>query len=153
MKPTLTISLFLILTVTAIFGCKPSQYAFQKEAPLQLTRAYFNNWTTGVKIGSVGVNIYFANLIPEQNITIDSVYFRKMKGKLHEAKGLYKSRLTKRLTNAEDNALTTTGFFPFDLGNRECAISYIENGVSKYYKVDYIEEKEGVYYPEGPLKD
>ncbi|WGD35734.1 hypothetical protein [Olleya sp. YS] len=153
MKPTITINVLLLLIITSIFSCKPSQYAFQKEAPLQITRAYFNNWTTGVKIGSVGVNIYFANLIPEQNITIDSVYFRRMKGKLHEGKGLYKSRLTKRLTNAEDNALTTTGFFPFKLGNRECAISYIENGVTKYYKVEYVAEKEGVYYPDGPPND
>lgn len=86
-------------------------------------------------------------------MTIDSIYFRKMKGKLKEGKGLYKSRLSKRLTNAEDNALTTTGFSPFKLGNRECAISYIENGITKYYKVEYVEEKEGVYYPDGPPND
>ncbi|WP_397364247.1 hypothetical protein [Olleya sp. R77988] len=152
MKPTIKATV-LLLTIVSIFSCKPSQYAFQKEAPLQLTRAYFNNWTTGVKIGSTGVNIYLANLIPEKNITIDSVYFRKMKGKLQEEKGLYRSRLTKRLTNAEDNALTTTGFFPFKLGNRECVISYIESGVTKYHKVNYVEEKEGVYYPYGPPKD
>ncbi len=152
MKPTLKTPLVLLVLIL-VLSCKPSQYAFQKEAPLQLTRAYFNNWTTGVKIGSNGVNIYLANLIPENNVTIDSVYFRRMKGKLYEAKGLYKSRLTKRLTNAEDNALTTTGFFPFKLGNRECAISYIENGVTKYHKVNFVEEKEGVYYPEGPPND
>lgn len=152
MKPSLKTTL-LVLTIVSIFSCKPSKYAFQKEAPLQLTRAYFNNWTSGISIGSTGLNIYFANLIPEKNITIDSVYFRKMKGKLKEGKGLYTSRLIKRLTNAEDNALTTNGFFPFKLGNRECAISYIENGVIKYYKVTYVEEKEGVYYPDGPPKD
>lgn len=149
MRPTLK-PMVIALIVLTVFSCKPSQYTFQKDAPLNLTRAYFNNWTTGVKIGSVGVNVYFANLIPEKNITIDSVYFRKMKGKLKEGKGLYTSRLTKRLTNAEDNALTTTGFFPFKLENRECAISYIEDGVTKYYKVNYLDEKEGVYYPDGP---
>lgn len=145
---------FLAITVLLVFvNCKPSKYAFQKEVPLQLTRAYFNNWTTGVKIGSVGINLYIANLIPENNVVIDSVFFRKMKGKLKPGKGLYTSRLTKRLTNAEDNALTTTGFFPFKLGNRECVISYTEGGITKYYKVDYLEEKEGVYYPDGPPND
>lgn len=153
MKPTIKAHFVLLLVLISALSCKPSQYAFQKEAPLQLTRAYFNNWTTGVKIGSSGVNIYLANLIPENNITIDSIYFRKMKGKLSEAKGLYKARLTKRLTNAEANALTTTGFFSFKLGNRECVISYIESGVTKYHKVNYVEEKEGVYYPEGPPND
>ena len=152
MKFTLKIT-FLLLIVISIFSCKPSKYAFQKEAPFQLTRAYFNNWTTGIEIGSTGVNMYFANLIPTKNITIDSVFFRKMKGKLEEGKGLYKARLTKRLTNAEDNALTTNGFFPFKLGNRECAISCIENGVTKYYKINYVEEKEGVHYLDGLPKD
>lgn len=152
MKPTLN-PILLLFIIVFIGSCKPSQYAFQKQAPFQLTRAYFNNWTSGIKIGSTGVNIYFANLIPKKNITMDSVYFRHMKGKLKEGKGLYTSRLTKRLTNAEDNALTTNGFFPFKMGNRECAISYIENGVTKYFKVNHVEEKEGVYYLDGPPKD
>lgn len=146
-------TVFLLLIIVSIFSCKSSKYAFQKEAPFQLTRAYFNNWTTGIKVGSTGLNIYFANLIPAKNIKIDSVFFRKMKGKLKEGKGLYTSRLTKRLTNAEDNALTTNGFSPFKLGSRECVISYIENGVIKYYKVNFIEEKEGVHYLDGPPKD
>lgn len=152
MKASLQIT-FLLLILIAIVSCKPSKYAFQKEAPFQLTRAYFNNWTTGIHIGSTGLNIYFANLIPARNITVDSVFFRKMKGKLKEGKGLYTSRLTKRLTNAEDNVLTTNGFFPFKLENTECVISYLENGVIKYYKVNYVDEKEGVYYLDGPPQD
>jgi hypothetical protein len=47
----------------------------------------------------------------------------------------------KRLNHAEDNALTTIGFFLFKLGNRECVISYLEQGVIKYFKVNDVEEK------------
>lgn len=141
----------LFVLIVCICSCSSSKYALQKQAPIQLTQTYLQHWTTGVAIGSSGVNLYFTNLYPNHaGIQMDSVYFRKMKGKLMPLKGQYFSRLTKRLTNEEDNALTTKGFSPFQLENRECVISYIENGITKYYKVSNIEEKEGVYYPEGP---
>ena len=141
----------LLVIIVCICSCTSSKYTLQKQAPIQLTQTYLQHWTTGVAIGSSGVNLYFANLYPNhEGITLDSVYFRKMKGKLKPIKGQYFSRLTRMLSNKEGNALTTNGYFPFDLNNRECVISYTEEGTTKYYKVSNIKEKEGVYYPDGP---
>ena len=38
----------------------------------------------------------------------------------------------------------------FTLTDNECAISYVENGQTKYMKIININEVEGTYYENGP---
>jgi len=139
----------LALLAILVVGCS-NAYKFQKSAPFEYTRAYFQNWTAAIKIGSSGVNFHIANLTPNANVIIDSVYFRKMRGKLSTAKGKYVSQLVKRKPISEGHTLTTTGDFPFNIGNRECVVSYRQNGETKYFKITDIIENEGVYYEDGP---
>ncbi|SDR76385.1 hypothetical protein SAMN04515667_0586 [Formosa sp. Hel1_31_208] len=142
--------LFSLALFTIVLVSCSNAYKFQKSAPFKYTRAYFQNWTAAIKIGSSGVNFHIANLTPNAGVVIDSVYFRKMSGKLISSKGKYVSQLVKRKPISEGHTLTTTGDFPFKIGNRECVVSYTENGETKYFKITDIIENEGVYYEDGP---
>ncbi len=150
MKQLTYLASFLILFF--IVSCSGSKQVKQ-QGPVQASHAYFQNWTTDIKIGSSGSNIFIANLTTNNDVTIDSVYFRKMKGKLVKGRSLYSSQLVRMLPNSQGNKLTTEGVIvPIELVSNECAVSYTENGETKYYKITNISEKEGVHYKYGPPK-
>lgn len=140
----------LLLIFVLVFSCSSSKYALQKKAPLLWSHAYSFDWTTGIDIGSSGTDLFLANLTPNQNVQIDSVFFKKMKGKLVKEKGMYSAQLIKRRPISKGHTLTTTGQFHFKLLNSECVVSYIEGGLTKYFKIVNVQEKEGVHYPSGP---
>lgn len=132
----------------------------QEEAPLEHNRVYFQEWVAGIKDGGSGVNIYFPNLVIKNNATLDSVYFRKMRGKLRNGKASYFASLRKDKPqditmngDGKEEYGNKTPEFPFDLKNDECVISYIENGETKYFKIGDIKEKAGEYYPTSPPKN
>jgi hypothetical protein len=138
-----------ILVLFSLLGCS-NAFKLQKTAPIQYSRAYFQHWTSAIKIGSSGINVHIANLTPANNVIIDSVYFRKLKGRLLPEKGKYVCQLVKRRPISEGHELNTMKEFPFKISNRECVISYRENGETKYFKISNLIENEGVYYKDGP---
>jgi hypothetical protein len=141
----------IILVVVTVFSCS-NAYKLQKTAPIQYSRAYFQNWTSAISIGSSGYNFHIANLTPANNIVIDSVFFRQLKGRLLPAKGKYVCQLVKRDPISKGHALKTIKDFPFEISNRACVISYREDGETKYFKIDDVIENEGIYYKNGPLE-
>ncbi|WP_152611472.1 hypothetical protein [Psychroserpens damuponensis] len=140
-----------IVVFLMLFSCS-NAYKLQKTTPIQYSRAYFQNWTSAIKIGSSGYNFHIANLTPTQNIVIDSVFFRNLKGRLMPSKGKYICQLIKRNSISEGHGLNTLKDFPFDITNRECVISYRDHGETKYFKISNVIENEGIYYEEGPLE-
>ncbi|WP_335973058.1 hypothetical protein [Gaetbulibacter jejuensis] len=146
MRPLKPILLFLIIT---LMGCS-NAYKLQKQAPFQYTRAYYQVWISNIKIGSEGIDFHIANLTPNNNVVIDSVYFRNLKGALTPVKGKYVSRLIKRNPISEGHQLALIKDFPFKISNRECVVSYRENGEKKYFKISNLVENEGIYYENGP---
>ena len=147
LKPVQLCSVFFVLIM--LFGCSKA-YKLEKTAPIQYSRAYFQNWTSSIKIGSSGYNFHIANLTPANNVVIDSVFFRNVKGRLVPDKGKYVCQLVKRDPISKGHALKTIKDFPFDISNRACVISYRENGETKYFKISDIIENEGIYYKDGP---
>ena len=143
-----SITVCCITTMLFLIGCS-NAYKLQKKAPLQFTKVSYQEWIAPIKVGSSGVQMHFANLTPEKSITIDSVFFRRMRGKLVATKGKYVSILVKRKPIAEGHIIMTKGPFPFKILNNECVVSYIENGVTKYFKIGNVIEHEGVFYDEG----
>nr|WP_321221243.1 hypothetical protein [uncultured Psychroserpens sp.] len=141
----------IILVVVTVFSCS-NAYKLQKTAPIQYSRAYFQNWTSAISIGSSGYNFHIANLTPANNVVIDSVFFRQLKGRLVPAKGKYVCQLVKRDPISKGHALKTIKDFPFEISNRACVISYREDGETKYFKIDDVIENEGIYYKNGPLE-
>ncbi|WP_178991257.1 hypothetical protein [Winogradskyella schleiferi] len=123
---------------------------FQPTKTFKVKTISYQEWYAGIKVGGTGLNVFVPIVNKEEHIKIDSVYFRNLKAKLVENYGRYTAVLknkspyyTFKKTEKDDN-------FPFTLGDNECAISYVENGVVKYLKVTDMSEKAGTYYENGP---
>jgi hypothetical protein len=132
-----------------LFNCS-NAYKLEKTAPFQYSRAYFQNWTSAIKIGSSGYNFHIANLTPVNNVVIDRVFFRNVKGRLLPDKGKFVCQLVKRNPISKGHALKSIKDFPFDISSRACVISYREDGETKYFKISDVIENEGIYYKDGP---
>ncbi len=146
--------MLLCLLLATTLQCSSAKRAHklpvETEKKIDYTTPYFQAWVVPITIGTDGVHIYIPNLQANKGITIEDVFFRNMIGKLKKGRGLYEATLTRA---APDDRAQAARDFPFDLLNNECVVSYIENGVIKYFLVDKILEREGVYYANGLPKD
>jgi len=152
MKPSKTLlqTLLILLLMSSNFQCSSSKYKLEEKSSIKTNTPYFQDWVAGIKNGGSGYNLFFPNLNSEGLVKMDSVYFRKLKGKLLEQKAMYTVKLTKPSPYATE---TKEEFFPFSLSANECVVSYIENGETKYLKINNIKEKEGQYYPSAPPRN
>lgn len=149
--------LLLTLSTFMFFQCASSKYQLEENTTLNPKQAYFLEWYAGIKVGGSGFNIYFPNLNGEKKVEIDSVFFRRMKGKLIEGRSRYTAVLKKNSKHYADiskqyqdgKKLDKAASFPFNLKENECVISYRENGQIKYIKISNIAEKQSLYYKKG----
>ncbi len=149
-------SIFLVTNVQ----CGSSKHQLQEsQTDIKPSNAYYQEWFSGIKVGGSGINIYLANLNSQNKVTIDSVFFRRMKGKLIQGRAQYTAILKKPSRHYENissvfqegkKKLNVAANFPFELTYNECIVSYIENGETKYFKVKNLTERKGVYYEQGP---
>jgi len=149
-------SIFLVTNIQ----CGSLKYQLQEsQTDIEPSYAHYQEWFSGIKVGGSGFNIYLANLNSQNKVSIDSVFFRRMKGKLIQGRAQYTAILKKpsrhyvnissvyqegkKKQNMEAN-------FPFELTHNQCIVSYTENGETKYFKVKNLAERQGVYYEQGP---
>lgn len=123
---------------------------FEEQAPFKVKPVYFQEWYAGIKVGGTGVNIFLPISDVAENVEIDRVYFRNLEGKLVKKGKKYISLLKNNSPNYTFKKSEAPADYPFTLGDNECAISYIENGTTKYYKVVGLNEVAGTYYENGP---
>jgi len=155
LKPIVLVLLFAFIATS--IQCKSAQRAHklpvEVETTLEYTRPYFQIWNAAIKYGSSGAHLYLPNLESKTSASIQKVYFRGMSGKLEKGRALYTAIITKpKLNDGSPNPNVSQEEFPFDLRPNECVVSYIENGITKYFLIDSLAEREGVYYPDGPPK-
>lgn len=123
------------------------------QTTLNYTKPYFQIWNTAIKYKTRGANLYIPNLEIKANTQIENVYFRGMIGKLEKGRAIYTAILTnQKFNDGTPNPAIKQQEFPFDLLKNECVVSYTENGITKYYLIEGLIEKEGVYYPDGAPK-
>ena len=154
MKPLkkATYAMFLILIFSTLYQCSSPKSANNNVVdntvlPQLEEKIVFQEWFAGIKVGGTGINMFIPEL--DNNILLDSVYFRNMKGKLIKKDGMYSVVLKNdsphyipNPSNKETN--------PFNLTPEECMITYKNNGITKYIKVASVTEKAGTYYENGP---
>jgi len=161
---------FLILPIILMsFSRCSSQKKLQETAPMQLGQAYCQTWIAGVQGGGSGLNIFIpANLIAEDNIVMDSVYFRGKVAKLQtkpQNKSLYIGRFETDINKKKDMVMSNDGkaeygnempkipeTIPFELKANECVISYTDGGKTKYFKISNVVEKIQQAFPSRPLE-
>jgi hypothetical protein len=149
-----TYAIIFTVICASTFQCASPQIVaeatYEEQTPFKVKPVYFHEWYSSIKIGETGIIIYAPVVNKADNIKFDSIYFRDLKGKLTEKGGRYSALLKNK--SGEHKFIITTGDSgpPFKLTNDECAISYTENGVTKYIKVPSAKELAGTYYENGP---
>ena len=123
---------------------------FEEPTELSVKPIYFQEWYAGIKVGGTGINVFVPIANESQNIEIDSIYFRNLKGKLTKKDGKYFASLENASKLYTFKKTEKPVDYPFVLEDNECAISYIENGETKYFKVAQLNEVAGTYYENGP---
>ncbi len=130
------------------------EFVFEEHPPIHISHVYYYDWTTDIKIGSAGTNIFLANLSTPEDVIIDRIFFKNMIGKLNEGRSMYYAQMIRMLPNSEGNKVMAVENFPFELSNSECVVSYIsKDGKTGYFKVNNVQEKAGVHYLEEPPKE
>ena len=145
------------------------QLQLQQKAPTTFNEsdAYYQKWVAGVKGGGAGINL-FIPISAESTLVLDSAYFRGRALKLEkselEGKPVYIGRfLTDENKQPHDIVMhedpkkevgnqppMIPHKIPFELQKNECVISYLEDGKTKYYKIDQVKEKTMLSYPMAP---
>ena len=148
-------AIVLAIVFSCTFQCSSSKVAptstmFVKPVSLKVKPVYFQEWYAGIKVGGTGFNVFVPASNFDKNITLDNVYFRNLKGKLIKQEGEYVAILKSKSRQYTFSKPEKPEDYPFDLADNECAISYIENGKTKYFKIKQLNEFAGTYYENGP---
>lgn len=154
-------AIVLTVFVSTLYQCATQKHIVSDEAPIskiileekpifQLADVDFQEWYAGIKVGGTGFNILLSNISNDENVTLETVYFRNLTGQLVKGKGMYSAILKNSSPYYTWEYPTKPADYPFDLKPNECVISYKEGGVTKFYKIASLIEKAGTYYENGP---
>lgn len=123
---------------------------FEEQLPFKVKPVAFQEWYAGIKVGGTGINIFVPITDLDENIKIDRVYFRNLTAELSIRDDKYFAVLKNKSRNYTFRKSEASADYPFRLKDSECVVSYIENGTTKYLKIDDVNEFVGVYYENGP---
>lgn len=156
-----TNAIFLTAFVFTAFNCSSSKQMISQDKPtekislqtqpgFQLDQVQFQEWYAGINVGGTGFNIFLPNIMNDENIVFEKVYFRNLTGNLVKGKGMYSATLKNSTADYTWEYPEKPADYPFDLAPNECIISYKENGLIKYTKIASLDERAGTYYENGP---
>lgn len=163
MKNLLVIYLNFIMLLS-FAQCK-SVYEMEEKSYIEIGKAYYQNWVSGIPDGGSGVNLYIPIIENPRLVELDSVYFRGRKSSLEMVNdnlsvarfNYYKKKDMIMSNEPYAEYGNEAPKFPqkskLDLKDDECVISYSENNKTEYLKLEGIAEKETLYYPSAPPKN
>ena len=144
--------------------CATSGSQLEKKAPSEVAEAYFERWSAGIKGGGAGINIFIS--LKNVDIQLDSVYFRDRVTHLSRNsrnknqfignftthhKQDFKVELYDESSKSEPKEnIAKKDSIPFKLSPFECVVSYKEKGKIKYFKIENLEERQGIPIPMAP---
>ncbi|WP_439152106.1 hypothetical protein [Winogradskyella sp.] len=145
-------ALLFTVFISTTYQCASTQtaIAFQDEIPFNVKPVSFQEWYAGTKVGGTGINIFVPISDKAKNVSIENIFFRNLQGRLTKQNGKYIAILKNPSKNYAFGIPEKPENYPFTLGINECVISYTEQGVIKYYKINEITEFAGTYYENGP---
>lgn len=166
----ITAIILLLFTTIVLCNCKSAQnenspisLKLEEKPSFQLGQVYFQKWIAGVQGGGSGIHFYMMIETNLNHVVFDSVYFKGQKAKLKIGKTGYLASFTTRLNQKENMVMDGDSkqeygnelpqnykSFPFQLHDNECVIQYTEKGITKFYKVEKVVEKQTEYYPSAP---
>ncbi|MCB4807342.1 hypothetical protein LG651_03695 [Tamlana sp. 62-3] len=145
-----TFSAVILMLITMSFSQCASTNTLEKKPSITLKQVYYERWVAGVKGGGSGVNLFIPIQSNTNKSVLDSVYFQGKGAKLEMINqelvvGRFKTEANR---SKEDIIMSNEAYaeygqnksmytpkMPFELEENECVISYLENGIKKYFKV------------------
>jgi len=122
----------------------------QKDTPFKVEAISYQEWyTTGDK-GGTGINLYVPIKDKGDDILIDSIYFRNLKGQLVRNYSRYTAVLKNNSPKHVFKMADQDYDYPFSQTDNECVIRYVEKEEIKYQKVTGVVKKERICYEDGP---
>lgn len=140
-------------TLSSFFQCASPKVAttnFEQQIPFSVKSVVFQEWYAGIKVGGTGINIFVPVYNVNDNVILNEVYFRNLKGQLVKYGNKYTAVLKNPSRHYTFHKAEKPADYPFDLKDDECVISYSENGQTKYHKIVSLNEVAGTYYENGP---
>ncbi len=139
----------IIIAIFILAGCGGQKNTlFEKEGSLVIQKATYSKWVAGIKGGGAGYTINI-QLDPTKNdVQLDSIYFEKYSASLvGNGADLYSGFIDNgqnrevlvpiyggtpevKETPKKENSQTL-----FELTGNEAVVSYVQNGITKYYKM------------------
>ena len=148
----------LFLTLTFIIGCGSNKLKLEKKALIDIEKAQYSNWVSGIKGGGAGLNINVSINKKDIGKKLTGIYFR---GKYTDLKfgnpNVYSGFIRtqeKEETNfdamnsqvKEKKEVIKENVFPFVLKENEAVMVCLIKAKKKYFKI--IIEKKNVGIPQ-----
>ncbi|APG65785.1 hypothetical protein LPB136_10595 [Tenacibaculum todarodis] len=149
----------LFAVIATLFQC--ASLKFEDNPPFKINSATFKNYVGGMP-GVSGTNVVI-NYETSTTVNFDSLFFKGRKAKIELETSGKKNYIkghfnTSTVNSKEDLVLHKDGKkeygnkvpekkFPFELKESEAVISYLENGETKFFKVENIKKGEEIFYP------
>jgi len=147
------ISFLLVVTFIGCSGTK-NQYKIEKNAILSFQEAYYQDWTSGVKGGGSGMNVFLVqNASDADEIEIEGIFFHKKYASLKShGNNKFQGFIKGEANNEEPEMMvgeekkkekieTIVETFPFDLKPSEAVVSFFHKGKLKYNKITLVKKK------------
>ncbi|MFT6127257.1 MAG: hypothetical protein ACJAVA_001744 [Flavobacteriaceae bacterium] len=150
---------FIILSFSNCGSSKSmdSEYKLVEVPPFVISKIFSQKWAAGAQEGGSGTNIQitFENL--NEEVEIKNIYFRDQITKANGSKNEYTGAINNKLRDGiimdsdpvKEANNTPPIKFPFQLSYNDVVISYMNNGNLAYFKIENIEEKPMLAYPQG----
>ncbi|MFT5890079.1 MAG: hypothetical protein ACI9Y7_000167 [Dokdonia sp.] len=139
----------IIVAILILAGCGGQKNSLlEKEGTLVFQKATYSKWVAGIKGGGAGYTINLVLDLTNSEVQLDSLYFEKYSTSLvGNGAGLYSGFIDNgqnrdvlvpvyggtpevKETPKKENSQTL-----FELTGNEAVVSYVQNGMTKYYKM------------------
>ena len=123
-------NLLMFFLASIFLGCA-NTYKLEKKSELNFTESYYKNWSSGVKDGGSGFNIYLSldNSNNDKNIKIEGIYFKEKYTNL-------KPQGDNKFQGFIKDGVSNEVEIPFKLKENEAVISYLVKEKLKYVKIN-----------------
>lgn len=139
--------LICIVGILFLFGCGSNRIKLEKESLVEIQKAQFSKWASGINGGGSGFNIKVLTKGDELPNKLVGLYFRgKYSDFKFEKPNIYsafiqteKPRETNldliKKSSAADNKEEESNNFPFELTSNEAVIVSLNSKKKKYFKI------------------
>jgi hypothetical protein len=151
-----------------VTGCGTSQQqdlagkppVLQENPPFTVADAYYQEWVAGIKEGGKGVNVHLKFETVEAEVEVTAIYFRRRSTeaiitslKPLTCVGYFTEHTENDVIMSDDPKEEASNSmrepFPFQLASNEAVVRYRKQGIEQFYKIENLERKEMLAYPQG----